>query len=233
MASPGKTKKVGILGGKGPDATVGLFNKIVENSSVRCEEEHLRIFIDNHPQTPKPSLAIVGQGDDPVPAMLESLRILEAAGADFIALPCNSAHYFLPDLEAKAKIPLLNIISETVNYAHERSIKCIGLLASSGLMESGLYQQKLAEKGIELCPNTAEEQEALMHGILTFKDTGDPEELRLCLDNLIARLTDADAQAVILGCTELPLLANREKAKIELLDTLDILARACIREAHR
>ena len=95
-----KSRTVGILGGKGPEATVELLRLIIANTPAETEEEHLRVVIDNHPQIPKPALGITGEGPDPVPALTETARNLERAGADFVVIPCNSAHYYAKEVRA-------------------------------------------------------------------------------------------------------------------------------------
>lgn len=229
MARP--SKKVGIIGGKGPDATVALFDKIIKYTPISCEEDHLRIIIDNFPATPKPSLAIVGKGESPIASMIESAKILQNAGADFIAIPCNSAHYFLNDVASKVEIPFLSIIEETTAYAKKRNLKKIGILATKGLLESRLYQNSLTAAGLTFCLNDENDQTKLMQGILKFKDSGKIKELSSNLELCLDKLMQMQADGVILGCTELPLVNISKNFDIELLDSIDILAKACVRKA--
>ncbi len=98
-------KTVGILGGMGPLATVDLFAKIVENTPAVLDQDHLRIIIDNNPQIPPRVEAILQGGEDPLPAMVASAKLLAAAGADFIVMPCNTAHYWLDGLRAAVAVP--------------------------------------------------------------------------------------------------------------------------------
>ncbi|PCJ60840.1 MAG: aspartate racemase [Planctomycetota bacterium] len=226
-----KSKKVGILGGKGPEATVSLFEKIIQHTPVTCEEDHLRIIIDNYPATPKPSLAINGLGDNPVDAMVEGAKLLELAGVDFIVMPCNSAHYYLNEVSDKVEVPFISIIEEAVKYAKNLSLKKIGILATKGLLESGLYQDSLKSAGLVSCVTSETNQQNLMNGILTYKDSGDATLLSDQMDINIEQLISKGADGVILGCTELPLIAKDKNYKIIMLDTLDILAKACVTEA--
>ena len=87
-------KSIGILGGMGPMATADLFQKITALTAASCDREHIRIYIDSNPAIPDRTAAILEGGEDPLPAMTDALRHLEACGADCLIMPCNTAHYF-------------------------------------------------------------------------------------------------------------------------------------------
>ncbi|GAH53208.1 unnamed protein product, partial [marine sediment metagenome] len=106
-------KIIGILGGMGPEATVDLFHKIIKFTPAKKDQDHFRIIIDNNPKIPDRTAAILGKGEDPLPALQETARNLEKAGVDFIIIPCNTAHYFLPQIQKSVNIPVLNMIEET------------------------------------------------------------------------------------------------------------------------
>lgn len=106
-------KSIGILGGMGPMATADLFQKIVALTKADSDNDHIRIYIDNNPQIPDRTTAILKGGKDPVPQMLDALRHLEACGADCIVMPCNTAHYFLDRLQPETKIPFISILEST------------------------------------------------------------------------------------------------------------------------
>ena len=151
-------KTIGILGGMGPLATADLYRKIVENTSAGRDADHIRVFIDSDPQVPDRSAAILSGGDDPVPEMLTALRHLEACGADCIIMPCNTAHHFLPALQAQTQIPFLDM----PRIAAER---CAGLfpgqtaavLATDGTLSAGVYSDALSELGVPfLLPDEGE-----------------------------------------------------------------------------
>jgi aspartate racemase len=106
-------KTIVILGGLGPEATVFLFQKILEHTPASRDQDHLRILIDNNPKIPERLPAILGAGADPVPKMVASGLALERAGADFIVIPCVSAHYFLPELSRRLNLPIISMLNET------------------------------------------------------------------------------------------------------------------------
>jgi len=137
-------KIIGILGGMGPEATVDLFYKIIKLTPAEKDQEHLRIIIDNNPKIPDRTAAILGKGEDPLPALQETAQSLEKAGADFIIIPCNTAYYFLSSIQESVKIPILNMIEETAKETRKKipPIKKVGLLASVGVYETKIYHQQ-------------------------------------------------------------------------------------------
>lgn len=134
-------KVIGILGGMGPEATIDLFYKIIKLTPAEKDQDHLRIIIDNNPKIPDRIAAILGKGEDPLPVLQETARNLEKAGADFIIIPCNTAHYFLSSIQESIKIPILNMIEETAKETQKRipQIQKVGLLASIGVYETKIY----------------------------------------------------------------------------------------------
>ncbi|MBO6040334.1 MAG: amino acid racemase [Oscillospiraceae bacterium] len=106
-------KTIGILGGMGPLATADLLIKIVTMTKAACDNEHIRVFVDDNAAIPDRTAAILHGGRDPVPEMLSALRNLEKCGADCLLMPCNTAHYFLPRLQAETEIPFINVLAVT------------------------------------------------------------------------------------------------------------------------
>lgn len=101
---------IGILGGMGPMATADLFQKIVSLTDAAGDNGHIRLYIDSNASIPDRTAAILDGGEDPLPAMTDSLRKLEACGADCIIMPCNTAHYFLPRLAERTALPFISMI---------------------------------------------------------------------------------------------------------------------------
>jgi aspartate racemase len=224
-------RTVGILGGKGPEATSELFRLIIANTPVAVEEDHLRVIIDNNPQIPKPALGITGEGEDPTPALVETAQNLERSGAGFIVIPCNSAHHFIDAIRRGVRIPVVDIIEETVTAVHSSGCGCVLLLATSGLIKSGLYQQALTKAGIEVLLPDDDEQEDLWLGTLLFKDKNESAPLRATVGRIVRRLADQSAGGVLLGCTDIPPALRGMDITLPVFNTLEILAKAAIREA--
>jgi len=108
-----KEKIIGILGGMGPEATIDLYNKIIKLTAANKDQEHLRIIIDNNPKIPDRSMAILKGQTSPLNALQKTALTLEKAGADFIIMLCNTAHYYISSLKSIVNIPVLNMIEET------------------------------------------------------------------------------------------------------------------------
>ena len=102
-------KVIGILGGMGPEATVDCFEKIIKNTPAARDQDHLRVVIDSNPKVPDRTAAIIGNGESPVPVLAAGCRALERAGADFIIIPCVSAHVFLTEIQQQSELPILSI----------------------------------------------------------------------------------------------------------------------------
>ena len=106
-------KTIGILGGMGPLATADLFRKITLFTKAGCDNDHIRVYIDSNAQIPDRTAAILNGGKDPLPEMRSALHSLEACGASCVIMPCNTAHYFLPKLQAETKLPFLSMLEAT------------------------------------------------------------------------------------------------------------------------
>ena len=228
-------KTIGILGGMGPAATADLMMKIVNLTDAACDQDHIPMIIDSNTRIPDRTAAIKGIGESPVAEMLASARRLENAGADFIIVPCNTAHYFLPGIEDEISIPFVRMPVETANLLKQKGVKTAAVLATEGTILSGQYDKVLSEKGIRTLNPSPEQQEKLMSLIYDYIKKGitDPAELpRDEIAEIVEDLESQGAEALLLACTELPLA-------FEIMDLYDercvdptaVLAVAAIREA--
>ena len=125
-------KTVGIIGGMGPLATVDLFGKIVNLTDAKCDNDHIHILIDNNTYIPDRTSYILGDGENPIDELVKSAKRLKNMGADFLIMPCNTAHYFYNDIINNVSIPFINMIEETANYINNKNIKKVGLLSTTG-----------------------------------------------------------------------------------------------------
>ena len=222
-------KSIGILGGMGPMATADLFQKIVALTKADSDNDHIRIYIDNNPQIPDRTTAILKGGKDPVPQMLDALRHLEACGADCIVMPCNTAHYFLDRLQPETKIPFISILESTATAcaaAHPGKTACI--LATTGTLCTGIYEKALSQEGVAYLLPGDRHREILMDGIYRIKAgerLTDPAPFQGMLEDLQA----AGADYFILGCTELPLAVEQLSLSGSFVDPTLELAKAAIR----
>jgi aspartate racemase len=221
-------KTIGIIGGMGPLATCDLFRKIIDITDATCDQEHIRVCIDNNTEIPDRTAAIVAGGKDPVEQMSRSAKGLQAMGADVLIMPCNTAHYFYERIAAASTVPVINIIRETVDFCVQNQIRCVGVLATEGTVYSGAYEEECRRAGVGYLTCSPEEQTVISRIIYDEIKKGQAPDLdafRAVADALRQR----GAEAIILGCTELSLLKKRVGDELDWIDSLEVLACAAIR----
>lgn len=224
-------KSIGILGGMGPLATADLFCKLVRLTDAACDNDHIRVYIDDNASIPDRTAAILSGGPDPMPAMTESLRKLESCGAGCIIMPCNTAHYFLPRLQALTKVPFLSMLEATAKACRVQFPgKTAAVLATRGTLAAGLYQDALAAEQVPFLIPGVQEQDALMRVIYDGVKAGAaPDAYRADMTAVMSRLSAQGADYLILGCTELPLAYQALNLSIPAIDPTAELAKAAIR----
>jgi len=224
---------IGILGGMGPEATVDLFAKIIRSTPVSGDQDHLRIIIDNNPRIPDRQKAILENGPSPVPLLVETAENLANAGANFIVIPCNTAHYWIEDIRKAVRIPVLDMIEETAKEIARSypSLKTVGIMAASGTVRSGLYQKRLSEVGIKAISPTDTDQDRLMEAIYAVK-AGDLTKPSATAIEIGQRLEKAGAEGIIAGCTEVPLILKVGDLPVPIIDATQVLATRTVETAQ-
>ena len=165
--------------------------------------------------------------------MLRSVETLRRAGADFVICPDNTIHQALPQVLPRSPLPWLHIAEEVGREAQRCGFKKLALTGTKYLVSSDVYPEKLAALGIDfLLPSDAEREkintiifDELVRGLET------PEALRY-FQQVIDRFKAQGCDAVVLGCTEIPLLVNDQVSSLPTLDSTRILARAALRYAQ-
>ena len=224
-------KTIGIMGGMGPMATVDLMKKIILGTEAATDQEHIPMLVDNNTQVPDRTRAIQGKGESPVPELQKSAKRLEALGADFIIIACNTAHYFLPEVEPVIGIPVLSIIEVTAEAAAARGCRTVGLLATSGTAGTGLYQKKLADKGLKCIVPQGEKQQLIDELIYAGVKANNFGYDTAPVQALLQEMEQEGAEAFILGCTETPLAVEMYHLQGQFIDSTGELAKAAIRKA--
>mgnify|MGYP002996445695 CR=1 FL=1 len=167
-------KVIGILGGMGPLATADLFQKITLHTAASCDQDHPRVCIDSNTNISDRTAALLHGGADPVPEMVKSAQRLESIGADLLIMPCNTAHNFYDAVASSVSIPVLHMIAITRDALKSRGVKCAGLLATDGTVQTGIYQRTFEGSGVELLtPDNTEDQSAVMDIIYNGVKAGD------------------------------------------------------------
>ena len=231
-------KTIGILGGMGPEATLDLFRKIIANTPAAIDQEHLRVVIDSNPQVPDRTAAILHGGPSPVPAMIAGIRALERAGADFVVIPCVSAHFFLDELQREAGLPILSMFDVTAEHIHQHHahIRTVGMLATTGTIQGGHFRERLQQAGIETLTPAGPDQERVMAAVYEIKGAPggrDRDAIGAEIRDISERLIQRGAQGVVAGCTEIPLVLKPGDISVPVFDTLLLLARAAVAAARR
>lgn len=212
-------------------ATADLFRKITALTGAGRDNDHIRIYIDSNASIPDRTAAILEGGEDPVPAMADALRHLELCGADCVVMPCNTAHYFLPRLEALTKLPFLSMIEAAAKACRERFPgKTVGILATTGTLSAGLYQEALAAAGVPFLVPEEGERERLMEVIYRGVKAGaPPDAYRESFLSVTEGMMDRGAACFLLACTELPLAVRELGLDLPRVDPTEELAKAAIR----
>jgi aspartate racemase len=219
---------IGVLGGMGPLATADFYAKLVRLTSAGVDQDHPRVIIDS--KIPDRTAALLGHGPDPTPALVATAQNLERAGAGLIAIPCNSAHAFLNAVRRAVGVPVLDMTEEVAAAVALRA-RSAGILATEGTLRLRLYHGALARHGVAVVEPSEAEQAVVMTAIYAVK-AGDLEPaVRAPVREVVAALVARGAGAIVLGCTELPLLIGPDDASVPVFDSTEILARAALREA--
>lgn len=219
-------KVVGIIGGMGPGATVDFMSRVISLSDVAREQDHVRMLVDNNPTIPSRQQALLGDGEDPGPVLAGMARGLEAAGADFLVMPCNTAHAFAGAIREAVSIPLVSIVDVTVRAC--RGHAAVGMLTTEGCLEARVYQDAFATTGSEMvAPDDAELRE-LMDLIFAIKDgdrsRGIGARMRVLGEALVAR----GATVIVSGCTEITMVLEDDMLTVPFVSSTDELARATV-----
>lgn len=225
---------LGILGGMGPEATVGFYSRVIQKTSVQKDQDHFRVIIDSNAKIPDRTEAILKDGPCPLNAMLDSLKLLEQAGAKRIAIPCITAHYYLDDLRKETSMEILSgleVLAEAISLRHPQ-IKNIGILATTGTVKTGLFNLHL--QPLQMIYPTEESQEkkvmTAIYGEEGIKKRGLSQK---SLNLLIAagnELIEKGAELIVAGCTEIGVILSSEHFNIPFLDPMDVLAEALIKK---
>lgn len=226
-------KKLGVIGGLGSKATAYFFNRLVDLTNATTDQDHIEVIIYNHPQIPDRTAYILGEAiADPKPYLLADAQQLLELGCDAIYVPCNTAHYFINQFEHELKSKFIHMIDETVHEIESRGAKEILLLATTGTVETRLYQAALSQKGIECHVLPVSLQVKLMSLIYDKIKAGKT----IAEDDFVEFADYAyslGVEAVILGCTELSLLKEMIHLSDFYIDAMDCAIRACILKAGK
>lgn len=225
-------RRIGILGGMGPEATVLLMERVIEAVPARDDSDHVPLIVDQNPQVPSRIARLIeGRGDDPGPVLADMARRLEAAGAKALAMPCNTAHHFAAAIRGAVAIPFLDMIALSARRALELAPANgrVGILGSPAIRKTALFEPALSEHGLTAIYPAHED--SLLSAIREIKSAGPTPRAGAAVRAASAELLEAGAELQFVACTEFSLLADCAAPGARCVDTLDILVRAIVATA--
>ncbi len=231
MTIPRSEPIIGVLGGMGPAATADFYTKLVTLTPADTDQDHPKVVIWSDPSIPDRTLALTAGGPDPTPWLLRGAEILGAAGATIIGIPCNTAHAFLPRIQSQLGIPVVHMIDQVGRHLAGMATRVtrVGLLASTGTVRTGLYQDMLCQYGIDaVLPDPVFQTGLVMTAIRMVKAGRARPEAATALTMAADDLIDRGAQLIIAGCTEIPLALRPDDLRCPLVDPALLLAEAVL-----
>ena len=222
----------GVLGGMGPLATVDFLAKVIRLTPAARDQDHLPMVVLQLPQIPDRSTAILAGSDAPFATMLLGLQSLRYSGAEFIVIPCNSAHHWYERLANAQPLKILNIADAVSRELQRRgaSSGTLGILATRGTIRSGFYATQLENRGAKVSHIDEGSQQLVDEAIAAVK-AGHRDQAAHCARNAANRLLSRGADTLVLACTELPVALNDEPILSRCIDSTLELARSCIAES--
>ena len=221
-------KTIGIIGGMGPEATLDLFYKIIKNTPAKKDQEHIHLIIDNYPQIPDRTQFILGKGENPLPYLLKSAKLLENAGADAICMPCNTAHFFVEDIRKNINVPFISIVESVLKDIKKNyiDVERIGLLATEGTIAGKVYHRIFEKEGYTIVVPEESIQKKIMDVIYSVKAGKIKEKVKLmqeCIDKISNK-----ADILVAACTEIPILIPHIESKVPIIDATLSLAKSVV-----
>lgn len=214
---------IGILGGMGPQATVDTLDKLIKNTVAQSNQQHIPTITLSIPDIPDRTRAIQNNSQAPLVKMLEYIKILEKTPVSCIIIPCNTAHYWLPQLQQKTYLPILSMIDATIEAIQTQKVCILGTI---GTLQMQLYQTACREKGISYTTPSEALQSKIMQSIYAYK-AGQIEQAHHLMVDVLDVLNET---TYILACTEIPLILASEilKQPKKFIDSTEALVKKAI-----
>ncbi|MFI6927182.1 aspartate/glutamate racemase family protein [Nonomuraea spiralis] len=231
MIPLGRARMVGVLGGMGPAATVDFYGKLVEETAASSDQEHVPVVIWGDPRVPDRSMSLLGRGEDPTPHLRRGIGELRRAGCEVLAVPCNTAHAFVPRLAEEAGLELVSIVEVTAAALAADGVRAAGLLATTGTLRADLYGPALRRHGITPFEPDEPGQHEVMTAIAAVKGGRTGREHGEALAAQARSLAARGAGRVVAACTEVVLALDPAQVPVPVVDPARLLAREVVRVA--
>jgi len=224
-------KTIGVLGGMGPVASANLYIKIIKYA----QHEHNAVQDSDYPPIIIYSLPLLGFDETGIvdkelvkKQLVEGVKKLESAGCDLIIIGCNTVHVFYDEMQFAVKIPVFNIIEETKKAVLKLGYKKVGLFASESTNKLGLYQERFKTSNIEVISPNQTQQKILNNVIEHVMGGNQKVEDVIVLKEIVKDYLKQGAEAIVMGCTEIPLAINQSHTDTELFDTIEIIVESAV-----
>lgn len=226
-------KTLGVIGGLGPMASAYFLQLLTQMSDAQADQDHMDIIMYSRPSIPDRTKYIIGESNEnPVSEMVMAGKKLKEMGADILAIPCVTAHYFHEELEAGIGLPVIHAVKETAVCLAEKKVAQVGILATDGTIQSELFQNALKQYGIWSILPEAERQKQVMEIIYHQIKAGKSVDMG-CFRQISEEMSARGAQVILLACTELSLLKRDYDLPAGYLDVMEVLARKAVLSCGR
>ena len=224
-------EKLGVIGGLGPMTTVSFLKRVIDMTDATLDQEHVPMVVEHCTYTPDRTAFILKKSkDNPLPSIVEAAQNLQKVGATHIAIPCVTAHYFFDKIEKSVDIPVYNGIGLCIEEFRKKGIGRVGIMATEGTVRSGIFARPLEAAGMECIEPSAVHQSYVTDLIYNNVKMGQPVE-RKKFEAVVSALKADGAEAILLGCTELSVIADEWLPRDGVfLDMMSALARACVKD---
>jgi aspartate racemase len=222
---PTMHRVVGIIGGMGPEATLDLMRRVLAKTPAQDDQDHIHLIVESNPKIPSRIAHLIeGTGADPTPELIRIAVNLQRAGAEALAIPCNTAHAYAHSIRRAVNIPLLDMVQLSVDQiASSRRIARVGLLASSAVLATELYTKAFAGHGIAVVHPARQDEVMSLIKAVKRGETG--SDVQAALARIAAELASR-ADVLLIGCSELSVIAAGVTAPF--VDSLDVQAQAIV-----
>ena len=225
-------KRLGVLGGMGPAAGAEFLVRLTQQTPAACDQEHIPVILWSDPTVPDRSTSLLNQDDLPWEKLKRGIQGLKNADCDHIVIPCNTAHFWY-DRMAELGVPMTHIVDSVANQLIENKVvnTTIGILGTQATISQGLYQTRLEQQGWKCITPTSKEMTEFVQPAIDLIKAGKITMAEGLLIQVIAHLIDWGANAVVLGCTEIPLAVRARFYKNRpLINSIDSLINSVLTE---
>ena len=213
---------LGLLGGMGPAATLDFLTKLQAFTPANSDQDHIRVIADINPKVPDRNVPGSGAG----PILAEMAGALRGAGADVLAIACNTAHAHADLIQRASGLPLIDMIETGAQAARDTGARRAGVLGTKGALR--LYREYLAAQAMGMVTLDPVRQDDFMATLYKIKAGDVGAAVRREMAGYAHDLIGGGAEAIIAGCTEVPLVLAPGDLRVPLIDPGELLAKRCV-----